>query len=82
MNVGPPHWESPAPQFTVVSWNCRRATAGSPLWDYLLELDPDVALLLTYCSVGSRERVFGASLSDHLPIVARFRRDPSLENAS
>ncbi len=32
-------------QFTVVSWNCRRATADSPLWDYLLELDPTVALL-------------------------------------
>ncbi len=32
-------------QFTVVSWNCRRATADSPLWDYLLELDPTVAVL-------------------------------------
>ena len=44
MNFGP-HREPEDPQFTVVSWNCRRATAGSPLWDYLLELDPDVALL-------------------------------------
>jgi hypothetical protein len=33
------------PPFTVVSWNCRRATADSTLWDYLLELDPTVALL-------------------------------------
>jgi exonuclease III len=32
-------------EFSVVSWNCRRATADSPLWDYHLELNPDVALL-------------------------------------
>jgi exonuclease III len=31
--------------FIVVSWNCRRATAGSRLWEYLLDLDPSVALL-------------------------------------
>lgn len=30
---------------TVVSWNCQRRTASSPLWDYLLELSPDVVLL-------------------------------------
>ena len=29
----------------VVSWNCRRASRQSPLWDYLLKLAPDVALL-------------------------------------
>jgi len=29
----------------VVSWNCRRATARSGVWDYLLELSPDLALL-------------------------------------
>ena len=33
------------PQVTVVSWNCRRATASSPLWEYLLEIDPAVVLL-------------------------------------
>jgi exonuclease III len=32
-------------QLKVVSWNCWRATADSPAWDYLLELDPSVALL-------------------------------------
>ena len=32
-------------RFTVVSWNCRRAAADSPLWEYLLELDPTVCLL-------------------------------------
>ena len=32
-------------KLTVVSWNCHRATADSHLWDYFLELDPDVALL-------------------------------------
>jgi len=28
-----------------VTWNCRRAAIGSAVWDYLLELVPDVALL-------------------------------------
>lgn len=31
--------------FCMVTWNCHGAWAPSPLWDYLLELDPDVALL-------------------------------------
>ena len=29
----------------VITWNCRRATATSLLWDYFAELSPDVALL-------------------------------------
>ena len=29
----------------VVTWNCRRAAAQHPLWDYLIELSPDVAML-------------------------------------
>ncbi|MGB8213556.1 MAG: endonuclease/exonuclease/phosphatase family protein [Anaerolineales bacterium] len=32
-------------QFTAISWNCHRAKADSQVWDYLLELDPDIALL-------------------------------------
>lgn len=31
--------------FKVVTWNLHRASATSGAWDYLLELDPDVALL-------------------------------------
>jgi len=31
--------------FRIVTWNCRKATKKSGLWDYLLEMDPDVALL-------------------------------------
>lgn len=31
--------------FRVVTWNCRRATTRSAVWDCLLELAPDVALL-------------------------------------
>ncbi len=31
--------------FRIVTWNCRRATMDSGVWDYLLEMDPDVALL-------------------------------------
>jgi hypothetical protein len=34
-----------ANQFTAISWNCRRAKADSQVWDYLLELNPDMALL-------------------------------------
>lgn len=29
----------------VVTWNCKRAAPHSALWDHLLELDPDIALL-------------------------------------
>lgn len=31
--------------FRIVAWNCHGASLGSRAWDYLLELDPDVALL-------------------------------------
>ena len=29
----------------VITWNCRRATRDSAVWDYLLELEPDIAML-------------------------------------
>ena len=29
----------------VITWNCQRAAAASKVWDYFLELAPDVALL-------------------------------------
>jgi hypothetical protein len=29
----------------IVTWNCRRAGRTSPVWDYLLGLSPDIALL-------------------------------------
>jgi hypothetical protein len=32
-------------QFRVISWNCKRALANSRVWDYLLDLDPTIALL-------------------------------------
>lgn len=54
-------------RFTVVSWNCRRATAASPLWDYFLELDPTVALL---------QEVAG------LPLAIRERYDVELVPAT
>ena len=37
--------------FRIVSWNCKHASATSRLWDYLLELDPDVALLQDFGTV-------------------------------
>ena len=35
----------------VISWNCHRASARSKVWDYLIELDPDVALLQEVCGI-------------------------------
>jgi hypothetical protein len=35
----------------VVTWNCRKASAQSRVWDYLLELDPDLALLQEVCGI-------------------------------
>jgi len=29
----------------VISWNCRRAKAASPVWEYLLSKEPDIFLL-------------------------------------
>src|SRR5262245_31779189 len=29
----------------IVCWNCRRGRKASGVWDYLLRLEPDVALL-------------------------------------
>ena len=35
----------------IITWNCRSATIDSSLWDYFLELDPDIALLQDVKSV-------------------------------
>ena len=35
----------------VVTWNCRKASAQSRVWDYLLELAPDLALLQEVCGI-------------------------------
>jgi hypothetical protein len=40
--------------FRVITWNCRRASLTSGLWDYLLELDPDVALLQDFGTIPER----------------------------
>jgi exonuclease III len=37
--------------FRIVTWNVRRATEESPVWDYLLRLEPDLALLQEVCSM-------------------------------
>jgi hypothetical protein len=29
----------------VLTWNCKRAKQGSAVWDYFLEINPDIALL-------------------------------------
>ncbi|MDQ2683720.1 MAG: hypothetical protein M3Y37_09365 [Chloroflexota bacterium] len=40
--------------FRIVAWNCRRATQTSAVWDYLLELDPDIALLQEVSGIPDR----------------------------
>lgn len=40
--------------YRIVTWNCRRASKSSQLWDYLLELDPDVAILQDYGTIPER----------------------------
>jgi exonuclease III len=42
------------PTLRVISWNCRGASRDSKLWDYLLELDPDVAVLQDFRTVPDR----------------------------
>lgn len=38
----------------VLTWNCRNASVNSPAWDYLLELDPDIALLQDFRTIPDR----------------------------
>jgi exonuclease III len=40
--------------FRVLTWNCRKASLHSPAWDYLLELDPDIALLQDFRTIPDR----------------------------
>ena len=37
----------------VLTWNCRRAKASSPLWEHLRELNPDIAILQEVSSLPS-----------------------------
>jgi len=38
----------------IISWNCKRAKADDPIWDYLLALSPDIALLQEVIGLPSR----------------------------
>jgi endonuclease/exonuclease/phosphatase family metal-dependent hydrolase len=42
--------------FRIVTWNCRRAAIASGVWDYLLEMNPDVALLQDVSSIPEKVR--------------------------
>lgn len=42
----------------VLTWNCRKASLYSPAWDYLLDLDPDIAILQDFGTIP--DRVLGA----------------------
>jgi hypothetical protein len=60
--------------FRVITWNCRRASLNSGLWDYLLEIDPDVALLQDFGSIP--ERVSRVYTHAHNGAVHGTRRAP------
>ncbi len=49
----------------IVSWNCRNASKTSRLWDYLLELDPDLAILQDF-----------RTIPEHVLQVYRHARNP------
>jgi hypothetical protein len=49
--------------FRVVSWNCRKATGKSRLWDHLMAMNPDVILLQEVSSTPEAiQRAFSTSL--------------------
>src|SRR5262245_52682483 len=60
--------------FRVITWNCRRASLTSGLWDYLLETDPDVALLQDFGTIP--ERVLQVYVHAQNGAVAETRRAP------
>jgi exonuclease III len=41
----------------VISWNVKRAAIDSPVWDYLLNLSPDIALLQEIGTSGLPQRI-------------------------
>lgn len=43
-----------SPKTRIVSWNCRSASLHSPAWDYLLELNPDIAILQDFRRIPER----------------------------
>jgi hypothetical protein len=60
----------------VVTWNCRGASLGSGLWDYLLELDPDVAVLQDFRTVPDRVlQVYLHARNAAVPTPARAPRN-------
>lgn len=54
----------------IVSWNCRGASRTSRLWDYLLELDPDVAVLQDFRTIPPhvRQRYVHAQTRVDVPV--------------
>lgn len=40
----------------MITWNCRRAPAKSPLWSYFESLEPDIALLQEVAGLPDRLR--------------------------
>jgi hypothetical protein len=62
--------------FRVITWNCRRASLYSGLWDYLLEIGPDVALLQDFGAIP--ERVLKDFRLVHNGTVVETSRAPRL----
>jgi exonuclease III len=58
----------------VITWNCRNAKSESALWDYFLELNPDVALLQDFRTIP--ERVLRLYVHAQNAAVAETSRAP------
>jgi exonuclease III len=59
----------------ILTWNVRRAAASSPVWDYLCELAPDVALLQEVGAISPRaSEQFGAVLRRATGKTGRLQR--------
>ncbi len=50
--------------FRVLTWNLRRASLSSPAWDYLVELDPDIAILQDFGTIPDRVLEISATARD------------------
>lgn len=58
----------------VLTWNCRRASDHSTAWDYLLELDPDIALLQDFGTIPNRVLEVYATAPDMISALDAGRK--------
>lgn len=62
----------------IVTWNCRRATATSDLWSYLLALAPNIAVLQEVS--GLPDKIRSSFLIESMTPITRDGRRQRLNN--